>query len=402
MPANARTVNPAPAPVGGLTARQNQAAVFAVVVLALIAFGLVMAYSASFADSIEGGYSPMRGMRSQFLAVLLGVAAAVAIWRMVPMRLLSGNLAYIIWGVCLVLVAYTAVWGTETYGARRWLDFGFIEFQPSEVMKIAIVIMCAKIIADYRKGELPLLHTVVMFLIAAGLPLAIILKGQSDFGTTMICAVGILTLMLLGKVSWKIIVPILVVGLVVGYYAIFGTAYRAARIETWLDPWSDPDDGGYQLIHSYYALSEGGFFGVGLGQSHEKYQYLPFAQNDFIFAVVGEELGLVGASAVVLLFFALLVAGLRIAFSCEDGFATMVAGSVVVMVVAEAILNMGCVTGLFPITGKPLPFFSMGGTALLVTIASMGLVLAASRDFDGNDLYERRRENLRLVRGGRE
>lgn len=401
MGADARRAGAAPASVGGLTARQNQAAVYAVIVLALIAFGLVMAYSASFADSIDSGYSPMRGMRSQFLAVLLGIACAIAIWRLVPMRFLGGNFAYLIWGICLVLVAYTALWGTENYGAKRWLDLGFIEFQPSEVMKIAIVIMCAKILSDYRKGELPLLNAVVMFLVAAGLPLAIILKGQSDFGTTMICAVGILTLMMLGKVPWKIIVPILVVGLIVGYYAIFGTGYRAARIVSWLDPWSDPDGDGYQLIHSYYALSEGGFFGVGLGQSHEKYQYLPFAPNDFIFAVVGEELGLVGASAVVLLFFALLVAGLRIAFSCEDGFATMVAGSIVVMTVAEAVLNMGCVTGLFPITGKPLPFFSMGGTALLVTIASMGLVLAASRDHDGNDLYERRRGNLRVVRGGR-
>ena len=362
MPANARTVNPAPAPVGGLTARQNQAAVFAVVVLALIAFGLVMAYSASFADSIEGGYSPMRGMRSQFLAVLLGVAAAVAIWRMVPMRLLSGNLAYIIWGVCLVLVAYTAVWGTENYGARRWLDFGFIEFQPSEVMKIAIVIMCAKIIADYRKGELPLLHTVVMFLIAAGLPLAIILKGQSDFGTTMICAVGILTLMLLGKVSWKIIVPILVVGLVVGYYAIFGTAYRAARIETWLDPWSDPDDGGYQLIHSYYALSEGGFFCVGLGQSHEKYQYLPFAQNDFIFAVLAEESGFMGVLLMLALFLGILGPGLRIAVRCRDDRGRLVVVGILTLVFCHLYVNVAMSVGLVPITGLPLPFISAGRT----------------------------------------
>ena len=397
---SARNAAPASVPVSAAT-RQSQAAVYAVIVLGLISFGLVMSYSASFADSISSGYSAMRGMRMQFLSALLGIAAAVAIWRLVPMRFLEGNFAFLIWGVCVIMVAYTARFGTLAYGARRWLDLGFVEFQPSELMKIAIVIMCSKILADYRRGELPVLHAVVMFLVAAGLPLAIILKGQSDFGTTLICAVGILTLMLLGKVSWKIIVPILIVGLLVGFFAIFGTDYRAARITNWLDPWSDPDDGGYQLIHSYYALSEGGVFGVGLGQSHEKFQYLPFAPNDFIFAVVGEELGLVGAAAVVLLFFALLVAGLRIAFSCEDIFATMVSGSVVVMVVAEAFLNMGCVTGLFPITGKPLPFFSMGGTALLVTIASMGLVLAAARDHDGNDLYTRRRDNLELVRGGR-
>ena len=381
--------------------RELHTIIFALTVLALLAFGLVMAYSACFADAIEAGVSPFRYMRMQFLSIFVGVAVAVALWRLLPLRWLEGNLAYIIWVACLALVAITAVAGTETYGARRWLDLGFVEFQPSEVMKIAIVIMCAKILADYRRGELTLTYAVVMFLIAAGLPLAIILKGQNDLGTSMLCAVGILMVMLLGGVSWKVIVPILAVGVLVVIFAIAGTGFRSDRITAWLDPWSDPDGNGYQLIHSYYALSEGGLFGVGLGQSHEKFQYLPFAYNDFIFAVIGEELGLLGATAVALLFFALLVSGLVIAFSCTDDFGKMVAGAVVVMVVFEAFLNMGCVIGLLPITGKPLPFFSMGGTALLVTTASMGLVLAASRDWNGDDLYARRRGNLRLVREAR-
>ena len=377
--------------------RSRYTAVFAVVVFALIIFGLVMAYSTSFADSIDSGYSPFRGLRNQIISIILGILVAVVIWRFVPMRFLAGRFAYILWGVGFFLVVITAIWGTSTYGARRWLDLGIIEFQPSEVMKIILIITAAKIISDYRRGEIPLKNAIIMFLIAMGLPLGVILIGQSDFGTTLICAVGILAVMLLGGVSWKVIVPILAVGAVGAIIAVFGTSYRMDRVNVWLDPWIDPYGDGYQMIHSYYALAEGGVFGVGLGQSHEKFQYLPFAYNDFIFAVIGEELGMIGCLFVVLLFFALLVTGLRIAFSCESDFCRMVAGATVIVVVAEAFLNICCVTGLLPVTGKPLPFFSMGGTVLLTTIASMGLVLAASRDSDMNDLYVRRRENLRLV-----
>ncbi len=387
-----------------ITHHRNYAFAFALISLALIAFGLVMAYSASFADSIDAGISPFAGMRMQFIAAFLGITAAVGLWRVLPMRWLSGSAAYVIWAVCFIMVLYTAIWGTYAYGARRWLDIGFVEFQPSELMKIAIVILCAKILAEYRSGELELKRAVILFILAAGLPLGVILVGQSDFGTTLICVVGILVVMILGGVPARIIVPFLVLGALGAVFAVFGTEYRRDRVAVWLDPWSDGQNGlgdGYQMVHSYYALAEGGMFGVGLGQSHEKFQYLPFAPNDFIFAIVGEELGWLGAGFVVFLFIALLVSGLLIAFSCTDDFGKMVSGAIVVMIVAEAFLNIGCVVGLLPVTGKPLPFFSMGGTALLVTTASLGLVLAASRDADGGDLYAKRRDNLRLVRGQR-
>ena len=374
---------------------------FIVIVIALMAFGLVMVYSASFADSIDSGIAPIRAMRMQFIATILGIVVAVIIWRMLPLRWLSGDLAYLIWLACFALVVLTALFGTEAFGAKRWFVIGSLEFQPSELMKLAVVILAAKVFADYHRGEMPLLQAVIIFLLGVGLPLGVILIGQSDLGTTMICAVGIISVMLLGGFSKVATGVITLLGVAAGVLAIAGTPYRRARLAVWLDPFSDPLGDGYQVIHSYYALAEGGLFGVGLGQSHEKFQYLPFAQNDFIFAIIGEELGLVGAIFVVLLFFGLLLSGLAIAFRCNDEFGKMVAGAVVIMVVFEAFLNIACVIGLFPVTGKPLPFISQGGTSLLVVIASMGLVLAASKDYDGDDLYVKRRGNLRLLRGSR-
>ena len=375
-------------------------AILAVIVLALILFGLVMYYSTSFPDSIAAGKNPLAAMRMQFFSAVLGVLVAVAIWRIIPMRLLSGNLAYIIWIGCLLLCVITMFIRTETseiMGARRWLIIGPLSLQPSELMKIAVCILCAKAIADYRRGDLEFWPAVGLFAVSAGIPLAIILVGQTDLGTTLICAVGILAVILLGGIRFRVLIPAVILGGAAVVWAVAGTPFRRARLAVWLDPWVDPLGDGYQLIHAYYALAEGGMFGVGLGQSHEKFQYLPYAQNDFIFAVIGEELGLVGAALVVLLFFALLVAGLHIAFSCRDDFAKMVAGSMVLMVVAQAFLNICCVIGILPVTGKPLPFFSQGGTALLVACICMGLVLAASRDPDCQDLYAKRRGNLRLV-----
>ena len=380
--------------------RSPYPALFAVIVLALILFGLVMCYSTMYPHSIETGKNPLADMATQFLSAFLGVVVAVVIWRIIPMRLLSGNLAYVIWIVCFILTVLGAVIQTtadEVMGANRWLDIGPLTLQPSELMKIAVCIMCAKAISDYKRGDLSFWRAFGLFAVAAGAPLIVILVPQSDLGTTLICAVGIMAVVLLGGIRFRVLIPVLIFGAAAVVWAVAGTAYRRDRLAVWLDPWVDPLGDGYQLVHDYYALAEGGMFGVGLGQSHEKFQYLPFAYNDFIFAVIGEELGLVGAAVVVLLFFGLLVAGLHIAFSCRDDFAKMVAGSMVVMVVAQAFLNICCVIGILPVTGKPLPFFSQGGTALLVACICMGLVLAASRDDDGQDLYAKRRGNLRLV-----
>ena len=197
----------------------------------------------------------------------------------------------------------------------------------------------------------------------------------------------------------RFILGVCVLGVVFVVVAIVGTGYRSDRM-LFLNPWADGENGlgkGFQLIHSYYAFSEGGLFGVGLGNSREKF-YLPEAETDFIFAIVGEELGMVGALAVVVLFILFLYAGMRIAKAAANDFATMVAGSCTLMLVFQAFLNIGCVVGLLPTTGKPLPFVSSGGSSLIATFIMVGLILSVSKEAGGPSIYEKRRADLRVVR----
>ena len=188
---------------------------------------------------------------------------------------------------------------------------------------------------------------------------------------------------------------------VFGLIAVFGTGYRSDRM-LFLNPWDDGEDGygnGFQLIHSFYAFAEGGLFGVGLGNSREKFLYLPEAETDFIFAVVGEELGLVGAMVVVALFLGILWSSLRIARLAPDMFGLMVAGGCGIMLTAQAFLNIGCVVGLLPTTGKPLPFLSSGGSSLIATFILIGLILSVARGADLQpSVYEQRRADLRIIK----
>ena len=300
----------------------------------------------------------------------------------------------------MVLILATAVMGTDNYGAKRWLYIGSVGVQPSEFCKIAFLLVAVRLLLDYRSGMVEFRASMVRVLIFLIVPIAIMYRTQSDLGTTVICAVGIIAVMWMGGVPRKVIAAVLAVCVVGGLIAIFGTGYRAGRL-VFLDPWNDGEGGygtGYNIIRSYYALSEGGLFGVGLGNSHEKFQYLFASESDFIFAVIGEELGLVGAMAVVLLFFGVLFAGLSIAERSDDEIGTMVAGGCTVMLVFQAFLNIACVIGVFPTTGKPLPFISAGGSSMLASFILLGLILSVSRPERGPSVYERRRADLRLVR----
>ena len=204
----------------------------------------------------------------------------------------------------------------------------------------------------------------------------------------------------LGEAPWKAVAALVLGGIVLAAAATFFVSYRSDRM-LYLDPWNDGEGGygrGYQIIHSYYAFSQGGLFGVGLGNSREKFLYLPESETDFIFSIIGEEFGMVGALVVIGLFMALLYCGMRIARSAPDDFGTMVAGSLTVMIVFQAFLNIGCAMGVFPTTGKPLPFISSGGSSLVASFMMVGLVLAVSEASGEDREYERRRDDLRIVR----
>lgn len=372
---------------------------------ALLLIGLLMVYSASFVEAIHEGEDATSYMVKQVVFALVGMAAAAFVWKKLPARVWSGTFSYIIWGLAALLIVMTALFGTgdEEWGARRWLYLGSFGLQPSEFAKIAIVLSAARILVAFNEGDLTVKDVAVQGVVMVLAPIGMILVAQSDLGTAAICVIGVLAVMWLGRVPKTVMIGTIVVIVALGLIFIFGVSYRASRF-VYLDPWNDGEEGygaGYAIIHSYYAFSEGGIFGVGLGNSREKYLYLPEAETDFIFAVIGEELGMIGALVVIGLFLLILYAGLRIARSAASPLSTLIAGSVTVMLVFQAFLNIGCVIGVFPTTGKPLPFISSGGSSLLASLLMIGLILSVSEEAGEPSVYDRRRADLRVVRADR-
>lgn len=364
--------------------------------LALLLLGFVMVYSASSIVSLSEGGSTESYFIKQVVFAVVGIVGCVIIWKFIPLRWWQSPFIYVIWGIGIVLLLATALVGDAAFGAQRWV-FGI---QPSEFTKIVFLIMAAKILNEYCQGILTFKDMVIRAFIFIALPIGIfLLVLQSDLGTTMICLVGIFIVMWLGEVPLKVMAAIAIAGVFL-VIAASTVGYRADRF-IFVDPWNDGKGGlgtGYQLIHSFYAFAEGGLFGVGLGNSREKFLYLPMSETDFIYAIVGEELGLIGAFAVVVLFLIFLYAGMRIARSSPDSFSAMVAGGMTAMVVFQAFLNIGCVVGLLPTTGKPLPFISSGGSSLIASLFMLGVILSVSQASGGPSVYEQRRDDLRVLR----
>lgn len=371
------------------------------VVLALVLIGLVMVYSTSSVNAIEEGLSTTYYIVRQLIYTAIGLGLAVFLFKVIPYQWWGGRWVWIAWGVALVLLVLTATIGIEEYGAKRWLGVGTFTIQPSEFVKIALVLMAARILADMRAETITPSAALAQAFILVLAPVLLLYATQSDLGTTLIILIGVYAVMWLGEVPSKVMIGLAVAGFLFALYAVFGTGYRSDRM-VYLNPWDDGQGGygtGYNIIRSYYALAEGGLIGVGLGNSHEKFQYLFASESDFIFAILGEELGMVGALLVIMLFMAFLYAGLRIARSAPDDLGVMIAGGLAIMLVFQAFLNIGCVIGVLPTTGKPLPFISSGGSSMMSSMIIVGLILSVSRAAEEEaSVYERRREDLRVVR----
>ena len=376
-------------------------------VLALTLIGFVMIYSASSITAITEDAGSASYLVDQLVFAVAGVTIAFVLWKLVPYRVWAGPAVYVIWGLSIVLLAATAVAGIAANGAQRWLVLMqspiTVSIQPSEFVKIALVLMAARLFSDLRRGVIDGRAFLAQIVVLVVVPVFILFITQSDLGTTAVIFVGVIAVMWLGEVPLKTIGLIMLLAVVFAIAATVFSSYRSDRF-LYLDPWNDGEGGqgaGYQIAHSYYAFSEGGLFGVGLGNSHEKYLYLPESETDFIFAIIGEELGLVGAMVVIFLFLAVLWAGMRIARAAYDDFGSMIAGSLTIMLVFQAFLNIGCTIGVFPTTGKPLPFISSGGSSLVASFIMVGIVLAVSKDTGSASIHERRRDNLRVVRAKR-
>ena len=375
------------------------ALILVLAVFSLTLFGCVMIYSASSISAISEQTNSASYLIDQLTFVVVGIVAAFIIWKFFPYHIWTGMAIWVIWIIAMVLLALTAITGIAALGAQRWLVLGPISLQPSEFVKIALVMMAAKLFSDWRVGGVDTQRFIVQVVLYLLIPTVFLFASQSDLGTTAIIVLGIIAVMWLGEVPLKTILAVVGGALAFAMLATVFSSYRGGRW-LYLDPWNDGQNGygaGYQIIHSFYAFAEGGIFGVGLGNSREKYLYLPESETDFIYAIIGEELGLIGAVAVILVFLLILWAGLRIARSAEDDFGTMIAGSLTIMLVFQAFLNIGCVIGVFPTTGKPLPFVSSGGSSLIASYIMVGVILSVAKG-SSTSAPERRRENFRVVR----
>lgn len=370
---------------------------FLVVVGCLVVFGLVMLYSASsiYSYNQHGDYSATFFKQILFVAVGIVIALVTAI---IPYQKYSLGLCLICLLAFIPLLIYVLVEGNDALGARRWIDIGFTTLQPSEFAKISLMLVLVQLVHRCREDGYSV-ALVLFMIVACVVPIGLIIV-EPDLGTTIIAVTGILAVLWFGGVP-KRVVAVLALGLVVAaVVAVTGTGFRQTRITSWLDPWSDPEVSGYQLLSSYYAFGGGGIFGVGLGLSKQKFNWLPQSENDFLFAIIGEELGLLGAMLVVLLFVLLVVMSLRVAANAPDARGAMIAGACGVIISGQAFLNMLCVVGALPTTGKPLPFFSAGGSSIISTMVLVGLILSVSMQSSEEDVYDFRRGQFTIINGG--
>ncbi|MDO4533187.1 MAG: FtsW/RodA/SpoVE family cell cycle protein [Coriobacteriia bacterium] len=360
----------------------------------LVMIGLVMVYSASSISNIAEETAAYADALKQLGFAAVGLALCVVLARLIPYHWWQGPLTWFALGLSVILLALTAAIGTEELGAQRWVNIGPISLQPSEFAKIGLLLAVAKLMGDYQNGAISGLRFLGCFGALNLLIVVLIFYAQSDLGTTMICIVGMLAILWLSEIQLRNI-GIYLAGIIVLGVAGLSQGYRAERLFSFMHPWDDYYGTGYQIVHSMYAFAQGGIFGAGVGNSAEKYLYLPEASTDFIFAVIGEELGLIGALFVIGLFIVFLVGGLRMAQEAPDGFGTILCGSFTIIIVFQAFLNMGCVIGLMPITGKPLPFVSAGGSSLIASLMMVGIMLSVSYASGESPVYQRRRESIR-------
>lgn len=350
----------------------------------LLMLGLLTLFSATYYKARDGG-NPLAEVEKQLLGAAVG-AAAMAVTCRVPYAF-WGKRQVVMTGVALsmlllVLVAIPGV-GTSVNGSRRWLTLGPLSFQPGELAKFAAVLFMAMTLTARGKRIRRLIRGILPVLIVPGAMFLLILEQPNLSTAGTIIIVSVLMVMLAGA-KWRHMACLTLGGLAVGAYYAWSADYRRARLLSFTDPFAKMSDEGYQLSQSLIAFGSGGLFGMGLGQGRQKYAYLPYPESDFIFAVVGEDFGLAGCLAVILLFVAFLLAGMRIAMRCEDRFGCLLAAGVVGMISVQAFINMGVVVGVLPTTGLPLPFFSAGGTSLSITMAAVGIVLNVSRSNTGN------------------
>ncbi|HET7236738.1 MAG TPA: putative lipid II flippase FtsW [Actinomycetota bacterium] len=382
-PRHLRLVRPVEQPVASARTRADAASRRTVALLLgstafLVLTGLVMVLSASSVSAFAQYGDSFMFVQRQAAYAVVGIAGLILASRMRPeaWRRLAWPLLLVTIAMLALVLLPTA--GIEAYGSSRWFQLGPVTVQPSELAKLSLVVFGAAILTS-KWDKLGDLGHLAIPLLPVGALVGAMVMLQPDLGTTLIISGSIFLLLFAAGVRLRYLTFAGIAGVVIGAGLIMSADYRRVRFLSFLDPWEDAKSSGYQLIQSLIALGSGGWTGVGLGASRQKWQYVPNAHNDFVFSILGEELGLIGEVVVVLAFVALLFAGLRIATRTTDTFSRLLAAGIVSWFGLQALVNLGAVTGLLPITGVPLPFLSYGGSSLVVSLAAVGVLVSIAR-----------------------
>ena len=359
--------------------------VLCITVLVLLAMGIIMILSASAPSALSTTGNSYTYVKKQFAFAIVGIAFMFFISK-VDYRFYKKYYwpIYFVSWIILLLVLVPGL-GVSVKGATRWVNLGFTQFQPSELTKIGLIIFYAGYLSDHKSELTSFGRGFVKPLCCIIPPIAILFIVQNHLSVSLIIGIITVTMMVMAgcRISHFANVGIVAISIIIGVLGLLQITgkggFRLDRISTFFDPWADAQGTGYQMVQSLYAIGSGGFFGVGLGESKQKYLYIPEPHNDFIFAIIAEELGFVGCCFVIILFAILVWRGILIAMKAPDMFGSIMAIGITTLIGAQAIINIAVVTATIPTTGMALPFFSYGGTALLILLCNIGILLNISR-----------------------
>ncbi len=347
---------------------------FLATVITLVILGLIMVFSASYPSANFRYGDGLYFIRKQAGWALLGAAAMFGTSK-IDYRIYKKLVVpfMIATAVMLLVVLFSA----PVNGSRRWLNIGITTFQPSEFAKIAIIISTAELFDKEKKKQSDKKSRIIYFLFVIGTLMLLVAEPHLS-----VCIIIFLTLTIMfyvGGISGKLIASVFLIAGVMFVILSLKEGYRASRIASWIDPFADKQGDGWQIVQSLYAIASGGFFGLGFGNSRQKFMYVSEPQNDYIFSIICEEMGLIGAFVIIILFVVLIWRGVKIAVNAPDNFGTMLVAGIISLVGVQTFCNIAVVSNMMPSTGISLPFFSAGGTSLLILMSAMGIVLNVSK-----------------------
>ena len=348
----------------------------------LLAIGVVMVYSASSYYAMFINKDSMFYLKRQLVSALIGVGAMAFAMCFDYHKLKKYTVGIMIVSIFLLISVF---FFSDVNGAQRWIQIGGFSFQPSDLVKYVVVLFLAMSLEIKGEGVKKFKSGILPYLAVSGFYAAFVLAEKNLSIASVIMIVTFIVLFAAGgriKHLFGIVAPVLVAA---ALFFTVSTDYRRARMLNFINPWKDPTGNGYQLIQSFYALGAGGVTGLGLGQSRQKTLYMPEPHNDFIFSIIGEELGLIGCICIILLFIIFIWRGISVAMKARDTYGTLLAIGITSVIAVQSLINIAVVTGSMPVTGVPLPFISYGGTALIMNMTAVGILLNISRQIEGKE-----------------